>query len=54
MVNGRCPGCDLSIPVETSYKYRLYPFGYNQMYHRSLFTVLIFISAWALTLSVRL
>ena len=53
MVNGRCPGCDYINPVETC-MYGLYPFGCNQMYYTGLFTAVIFISAWALTLSVRL
>ena len=53
MVNGRCPGCDYINPVETC-KHGLYPFGRNLMYYIGLFTVMIFISAWALTLSVQL
>ena len=47
------PGVIISIPVETC-RYGLYPVGCNQMYYTGLFTAMIFISAWALTLSVRL
>ena len=36
MVNGRCPGCDLSIPVEPC-MHRLYPFGMqSNVLYRSL------------------
>ena len=52
VVNGRCPGCDYINPVETC-KHGLYPFGRSQMCYIGLFTDMIFISAWALTLSVR-
>ena len=53
MVNGRCPGCDYINPVETLQAY-IVPFGYNVMCYIGLFTDAIFISAWALTLSVQL
>ena len=52
VVNGRCPGCDYINPVETC-KHGLYPFGRSLMFYIGLFTDMIFISAWALTLSVR-
>ena len=53
MVNGRCPrGGIISIPWRPC-KHGLYPFGCNQMYYIGLLMVMIFISAWALTLSVR-
>ncbi len=53
MVNGRCPGCDyIKIPWRPC-KHRLYPVGRNKMCYIGLFTALIIISAWALTLSVR-
>lgn len=51
--NDRCPGCDyIKIPWRPC-KHRLYPFGHSQMYYIGLFAVMIFISAWALTLSVQ-
>ena len=46
------PGVIISIPWRPC-KHGLYPFGCNQMYYIGLLTVMIFISAWALTLSVR-
>ena len=53
VANGRCPGCDYINPVETC-KHGLYPFGRSLMCYIGLFTDMIFISAWALTLSVQL
>ena len=53
MVNGRCPGCDYINPRGDLASIDCILLGCSQMYYIGFFTVLIFISAWALTLSVR-
>ncbi len=47
------PGVIISIPWRPC-KHGLYHFGCNQMFYIGLLTDAVFISAWALTLSVRL